>query len=264
MVTLSRTVRFAVNDPAAERSPGTDANGYAGVPAMLGLARHYELVVACRGEPDAATGYFLDIKAIDHAARLHAIPHIARACQQRPHASPADVLSECLAPLHAALGGTLHTLRWALSPYYSLQMSPHDPHAAFLRQRFEFAAAHRLNVPSLTAEENRRLFGKCNNPAGHGHNYVVEPCVRTPLGPGAMSLPTLETLVRATIIDRFDHTHLNVDVPEFRDGSGLNPSVENIAKVCFDLLAPAVAAKGASLGSVTVWETEKTSCTYPA
>jgi 6-pyruvoyltetrahydropterin/6-carboxytetrahydropterin synthase len=73
--------------------------------------------------------------------------------------------------------------------------------------------------------------------------------------------------VDETIIQRFDHKYLNVDTQEFRaEAGGLNPSVENIAKVCFDLLAPAIrrAAPGVELRSITVWETDRTSCTYPA
>ena len=71
----------------------------------------------------------------------------------------------------------------------------------------------------------------------------------------------LETLVRETVVDRFDHTHLNLDTDEFAE---LNPSVEHIARVCHALLADPVRAAGGCLEQVTVWETEKTSCTYPA
>jgi 6-pyruvoyltetrahydropterin/6-carboxytetrahydropterin synthase len=137
---------------------------------------------------------------------------------------------------------------------------------ALLRQQFEFAASHRLHIASLSEAQNRELFGKCNNPRGHGHNYRVEPCVEVEVptrGPAKFGLRELESLTAELIINRYDHKHLNEDTVEFGP-SGLNPSVENIAKVCFDHLAPAVSRAGARLRSITVWETDKTGCTYPA
>lgn len=128
-----------------------------------------------------------------------------------------------------------------------------------IRQQFEFAASHRLDCESLSPQENRRLFGKCNNEAGHGHNYRVEVAVA--IDPGSpFSLADLEAVVSRVLIERFDHKYLNVDCAEFAD---LNPSVENIARVSHDLLEPELAAAAMKLRAVTVWETDKTSCTYP-
>jgi 6-pyruvoyltetrahydropterin/6-carboxytetrahydropterin synthase len=233
---------------------------------MRGLGRWYQIEIACRGEASKETGYFLDIKAIDAAARSTAIPAIADACRQTPSARPAEVMRRFLPALGEALGGggTLHSVRWSLSPTYSIEMSPNQMNTAILRQRFEFAASHRLHVPTLSAEENRRLFGKCTLPSGHGHNYVVEPAVeiqleaRTPF-----TLADLERITDERVIERFDHKHLNIDTEEFGDHA-LNPSVENIARVCYDLLREPIAAADATLRAVTVWETEKTSATYPA
>lgn len=282
MITLARTVRCVIND--APLAPGLAAvaglNGYAGVPPMRGLGRFYELLVRCRGDADPVTGYFLNIKVIDEAVRSTVLPLVGQACRDDPGADPAAVVRRCLAPLNAALGGSLHSLRLNLTPYYSLEMAVDRPTTALLRQRFEFAAAHRLHVASMSDADNRAYFGKCNNPSGHGHNYVLEPCVAVPVladvAPGAAASPStagmtvadLESVVHRVILSRFDHTHLNVDTPEFRIaplGDGVNPSVENIARVFFDLLAPAVtaAAPACELRQVTVWETEKTSATYP-
>ena len=137
------------------------------------------------------------------------------------------------------------------------------PDHAIVTESFEFSASHRLHCPDLTDEENRALFGKCNHPNGHGHNYRIAVSVRVGAGPGARPFATaaLEAAVQAAVIDRFDHRHLNIDCPEFAQ---LNPSVEHIAMVCHGLLEPAIAAAGAALHRVTVWETEKTSATYPA
>jgi hypothetical protein len=80
-----------------------------------------------------------------------------------------------MAPAHAP------TTRYAVSPAaYSRR-----PAAVIIRQKFDFAAAHRLHTPSLSEEENRRIFGKCNNPSGHGHNYQVEPAVEVELDASA-------------------------------------------------------------------------------
>jgi len=136
-----------------------------------------------------------------------------------------------------------------------------------VRQQFSFAASHRLHVTELSDEENRLVFGKCNNPSGHGHNYKLETAVEIdaqPLENNNLPRPfdatELEALVRETVIERFDHKNLNADCAEF---AALNPSVENIARVCYELLEPAVGNEGVALREVRLWETEKTSCTYP-
>ncbi len=262
---LSRTVRFAVNDaPDSPAAIDASPNGYAGKPAMRGLGRWYQIDISCRGEASPDTGYFLDIKAIDAAARSAAIPAIADACRMTPSAEPATVMRGFLPALKDALGGVLHSARWSLSPTYSIEMSPNQMTTAILRQRFEFAASHRLHVPTLSEDENRRLFGKCTLPSGHGHNYVVEPAVEIPLDADRpFSLADLERITDERVIERFDHKHLNIDTEEFGDHA-LNPSVENIARVCFGLLRRPIAEAGANLRTVTVWETEKTSATYPA
>lgn len=243
---------------------------------MAGLGAFYELDVLCRGELDPATGYLMDIKAIDRAVREAAIPRIVLAVQTRPSADPGEVLAGVLPPLAEAVGPCFAGVRWRLSPYYSVQMLTSDPGTVLMRQRFDFAAAHRLHMPTLSDEENRARFGKCNNATGHGHNYQVEPCVALTLDAGttpvaAFSLGMLERLTDEAIIQRFDHKHLNLDTVEFSSAGGLNPSVENIARVCYELLSKAIdraiggGTRGnASLRSVTVWETDRTCCTYPA
>lgn len=267
MLELTRTVRFSINP--AGTAPARGLNGFAGSPCMTGLARHYEIDVACLGEPDPATGYLIDIKDIDQAVRDGALPLIDSACREHPTTQPSQLLPRLFAAVASRLPSPLRALEWRLSPYYSVRMSAEAPARASLRQRFDFAASHRLHVPALSEEENRRRFGKCNNPTGHGHNYRLEPCVDVSLEPAdgpPLSLDRLERVTVESVIQRFDHKNLNTDTREFADGTGLNPTVENIARVCFELLAPAIASASPSarLRSVTVWETDRTSCTYPA
>ena len=261
MLFLSRTVRFAVNDgPDSGPAP---TNGYGGKPAIRGLGRWYEVAIACRGKADPTTGYFMDIKAIDRAARETVIPAIAEACAKTPDADATPVLARAIPALNESLRGSVHSVRWSLTPFCSLEIRATTMNKAILRQRFEFAASHRLHAPTLSDEENRRLFGKCNHPNGHGHNYVVEPAIAVDVGANRLALHEIERIVDGLVIERFDHKHLNLDTDEFRDGA-MNPSVENIAKVCFDLLREPLGAAGGDLRSVTVWETEKTCATYPA
>jgi len=232
---------------------------------MEAMGAFYELDVICRGEADPVTGYMMNISAIDKAVRAHALPIIAAAVRQRPETQPAFVLIDVLAGLQEVLHQSVVSVRWRLNPYYSVSMSASSPHRVMIRQQFEFSASHRLHVAELSDAENRAIFGKCNNPNGHGHNYRVEPAVLVALpadgNAAAMTLPKLERIVDESLIMRLDHKHLNSDVPEF---ARLNPSVENIARVCFDLLAPAISDGGGTLDHITVWETEKTSCRYPA
>jgi 6-pyruvoyltetrahydropterin/6-carboxytetrahydropterin synthase len=85
-------------------------------------------------------------------------------------------------------------------------------------RRYEFAASHRLNSEQLSAEENRKLYGKCNNPYGHGHNYVVEVSVRGPADEAtgrAVDIDLLDRLVRREVLQPFDHRNLNAEVPVF-------------------------------------------------
>jgi 6-pyruvoyltetrahydropterin/6-carboxytetrahydropterin synthase len=100
-------------------------------------------------------------------------------------------------------------------------------------RRYEFAASHRLDSPRLTAEENRELYGKCNNPYGHGHNYVVDVSARGPLdrvSGQAVNTLVLDALVNRTVVSAFDHRNLNEEVLEFEQ---LVPTTENLAvEIC--------------------------------
>ena len=132
-----------------------------------------------------------------------------------------------------------------------------------LTRKIEFSASHRYDNPALSPEENRRVFGKCNNPHGHGHNYEVQVTLKGhPNAAGVLvDVPAFERIVATTVIDRFDHKNLNLELPEFRD-TGLIPTVENIAMTIYRLLKPKFSDAGAQLASVTVWETPKTWSEY--
>ncbi|KAA0216280.1 MAG: hypothetical protein DYG94_05390 [Leptolyngbya sp. PLA3] len=265
MVRLSRTVRFSINPDA--RSQG--CNGFGGTPAIDGLGRYYELDVTCIGSPTPETGYLIDIRQIDRVVRSTVIPIIAEACSLAPHTPAAFVMPSVMEALsESGLRPIFAAARWKLTPYHSVEMERARPNRVTLRQRFDLAASHRLHSPALSDDENRATFGRCNNPNGHGHNYQVEVAVAFPLSQTTSPPPTyrIEEVVDQVIIRPFDHKNLNLDTPEFADGSGVIPSVENIARVFFERLSSplADALDGGELASVTVWETDRTWCTFPA
>lgn len=118
-----------------------------------------------------------------------------------------------------------------------------DEHKMTLTRTYEFAASHRLHVPSYSPDQNVELFGKCNNPAGHGHNYVLEVTVsgEPDSQTGMMvSLDELDRKVNALVVDRYDHKHLNEDIPEFNSKV---PTSEVVAEEIFNRLNGQLPAK---------------------
>lgn len=126
--------------------------------------------------------------------------------------------------------------------------------------RLSFSAAHRLHNPSYDADWNRRIYDKCDNPKGHGHNYVIHVSVKgkIDLETGmVIDLKTLKDIVRARVIDRVDHTNLNEDVDFLY---GVIPTAENLARSFWQQLAPALAE--GTLYEIVLQETEKNSVVY--
>lgn len=130
----------------------------------------------------------------------------------------------------------------------------------YLTRKAHFCASHRLHADLLPEDENLRIFGKCNNPNGHGHNYILEVTVRGEVDPitgMVMNLTTLKEILEQEILTPFDHKHLNLDAPDFQE---LNPTAENIAVVIWKKLSQRI-PKGL-LYEVKLWETENNSAVY--
>ncbi len=261
MVELRRSVRFHVNLPDPSSDPDAPASDDRGGGDRL--AAFYELEVACAGEPDPDTGYLVNISDIDEVVRRDVVPRIQRVCATTPRTSPAGLLGDVLADLQPALGKIVAGVTWRLTPYHSISIRIKSMERVTISQTFEYSASHRLHCAAMSPQENQATFGKCNNPNGHGHNYRVEVAAGAALDNGhpALTHSQLERIVTSHVLDRFDHKHLNLDVDLF---AKLNPSVENIARVCYELLTSPIDDAGGQLEYVRVWETEKTSCTYPA
>jgi len=259
MFRLTREVRFAINAPHAD-APGTGSNNFAANPPLVGLGQYFSLAVTLSGELDPDSQYLVNIKQIDAAVRERAIGVVAAAVPLL--AGP----SALIATLFERMSASCPTLkvdevRLALSPQMFVSTRAEEYPMTRLSEKFEFSASHRLHNPALSDDENRRCFGKCNNPSGHGHNYELQvTLVGQPDENGLLvDVPAFERIVAETVIDRFDHKNLNAEVSEFRE---LIPSVENIARVIYRLLQPRFATEQARLAAVTVWETPKTWCEY--
>ena len=127
-------------------------------------------------------------------------------------------------------------------------------------RRATFNAAHRLFRKDWSDEKNNAVFGKCNNPNFHGHNYVlevwIEGAIDTETG-YVIDLKIVKDLIKNEITDRFDHKNLNLDCKEFLN---LNPTAENIAVVCWNLLRTELDAKYEL--SIKLWETENNLVEY--
>lgn len=126
----------------------------------------------------------------------------------------------------------------------------------------QFNAAHRLHNPKWTDDENRRVFGKCNNPNWHGHNYELIVKLTGEVDPDTgyvYDMKVLSDLIREKVTSRFDHKNLNLDVEEF---TSLNPTAENIAVVIYDILRKEL-KKDLDL-QIKLYETERNYVEYPA
>ncbi|MGB5370383.1 MAG: 6-carboxytetrahydropterin synthase [Flavobacteriaceae bacterium] len=131
---------------------------------------------------------------------------------------------------------------------------------AKVSRKAHFNAAHRLYRKDWSFEENDRIFGKCNNPDFHGHNYELIVSVTGEIDPVTgfvIDVKVLKDLIKSEIEDAFDHKNLNVQVPEFKD---LNPTAENIAMVIWNKLRPHINSDDAL--EVVLYETPRNFVTF--
>ena len=274
MIRLSRETRFALVPPGATDT-GPHKNSWAGWPATDLIAPQLRLQLIIAGTADVETGYLCNIKVIDEMFRDIVINDLAASDTQPMSAETMLNITwqRTLERWPSYVNGptafaatptpTIQSLHLHQSPYLSYarhaNAASHSQVKTMtqstLTHQFEFSAAHRLHCDHLSDEQNRELFSKCNNPAGHGHNYVVEVSISQ--NPADQTLPiglaqVIET-VNKLVIDKLDHKHLNVDIEYF---ATVNPTVENISTAIFGWLDGRFDA--AQLQSVKVFETPKT------
>lgn len=280
MVKLTRVVRFSLTSDFTSQISGARAiNSWGGWPGDLHPAPFLELAVTVSGDPDPRTGMLCNIKTIDDAVRTAGFGVLRKQGELDGAiilAELIDVLEQDFAERRKAaekavaddpdsqvatepFACSLESLQLRLTPTLSLEMNAIERDRVLLTQQFEFAAAHRLNCGELSEEDNRRVFGKCNNIGGHGHNYILDVTLSTwpdDLQGRTISLERFEQVVRQEVIEPFDHEHLNC-AKEFE---GINPTVENIAKVIwFKLRGKFLPAR---LYRIRVQETAKTMAEY--
>ncbi|MCC2669849.1 MAG: 6-pyruvoyl tetrahydropterin synthase [Armatimonadetes bacterium] len=273
MVTLTRKTRFS----AAHRYFLTDLSdeenrrrfGLCALPN--GHGHDYTAEVTLRGAIDPESGMVVNIGELKPIIRDQVVAPLEGEYLTPEHPLLGGRIPACevlariawerLEPALAHLPGTLDLVRLAESRrLWADCRRGKDGLMLTLTRSYEFAAAHRLHSEALSDADNRDLFGKCNNPHGHGHNYVLEVTVGGEPDPRTgllIDLALLDQVVDEQVVDRYDHRHLNYDIDEFRR---LNPTSENLVKVIWDRLEPVLPA--GVLRAVTVRETERNVFTY--
>lgn len=134
-------------------------------------------------------------------------------------------------------------------------------HKVAVIRREHFNAAHRLHNPNWDDATNQKVFGKCNNPHFHGHNYELEVKVAGVIDPRTgyvMDMKILSDIIQEQVIERFDHRNLNLDTEEFKN---LNPTAENIVVVIYQLLRPHIDSSCEL--HVRLYETPRNFVEYP-
>ena len=260
---LTRQVRFSINPFLPEESEGF--NSYASKPAGEGLSIFFELSVTLTGEVEPATGFVANVLDIDKAVRESVVPIFAERIRKNFREGEhigffkiAELLKSAWGQLADKFGAArLGELNLALNPFRKAGVDCEDCRMIYFSEKFEFAATHRLWNEDFSQEHNLQIFGKCANPAGHGHNYIVEVTVKTSTVSNGFCVGDFERVVNSELIELVDHKNLNAEVAEFGKA---NPTVENIAVFAWDKLVGKFGQAG--LHCVTVWETDKTYCSY--
>ena len=228
-----------------------------------GHGHNYELIVSMGGELDA-DGMVLNLSDVKHAIKaevtepldFHCLNHTwpEFAVEQRPEAALPTTewllhaIWQRLNPLLPLTALRLYEQPTLWADYLGNAME------AFLTIRTHFSAAHRLARPELSQGENETIYGKCARPHGHGHNYFLEVTVRGEIDARSgmvCDLAALQKLVQDLVVEPFDHTFLNKDVPFFLD---CVPTAENIALHISDRLNQPIAAIGAALHKIHLQE----------
>jgi len=219
--------------------PRAEAEALFGAAALtLAHGHDYEIEATVRGEIESATGMVMNIKLLKDLM----VEKVVSRLENRLLNDEVDAFREKAPTLEeiarwawgeiapAIPVGALYRVRVAETPALFVEYYGGGVAEMFVTRVYDFSAAHRLHSDAMSDDENHRVFGKCNNPNGHGHNYVLELTVKGALDARTgtiASLSEVDALVEAEVLRAFDHKSLNHDVPDFR---GVNPTAENIAR----------------------------------
>ena len=260
---LARQVRFSINPFLPEDSPGF--NSFASNPAGEGLSVFFELCAEVSGDIEPATGFVVNVLDIDKNVRQHVVPIFAERIRKDFSSGRHIGFSEIAELLKSAwlqLAGKfkpaeLNELSLALNPFRKLAVTCEDCKMIYFSEKFEFDATHKLWNDDFSNEKNFEVFGKCANPSGHGHNYIVEVTIKISPERAGFKIGEFERTVDGELIKLLDHKNLNVDVARF---GKVNPTVENLAVFAWEKLADKFGKE--TPHCITVWETDKTYCSY--
>jgi len=223
---------------------------------------NYVLDVTTTGSVQPATGMVVNIKDIDEVLQERVVRQFDGKSipdEVEHFQAHASTLENLLLYIQTQLyeippAARLTSLRLEEMPTLWAEYNVESQPRMTLTRSYEFAASHRLHSDKLSPAENLDVFGKCNNPAGHGHNYVLEvtvsgePDARTGM---MVDLEALDAAVQDLVVDRYDHKNFNCDLPEF---AGLNPTSEVVAQKIWERLNGALPA---SLYRIRLHETAR-------
>ncbi|MFC7439688.1 6-carboxytetrahydropterin synthase [Laceyella putida] len=261
MIYMSRKLSFSaahvIRVPSWSEEENRRLFGFCSNPH--GHGHDFTLEVMVSGKVNERSGIVVNIKDIDHVVKNLVNEELDGKFLNREHPffrEHVPTTENIVRYLWNSLEGNvpdseLHKIRLWESPF--LYSEKEKGSMIKLTRKYHFSTVHRLHSEQLSAEENRKIFGKCNNPHGHGHNYYLDVTVAGELDPitgMVINLAELDQIVDKIVLQKFDHKHLNLDTEEFKN---LNPTSENLAIVIWNLLSPHLP----NLYKIGLWETEK-------
>lgn len=265
MHTLGREIRFSIDPFSKEQQQGF--NSYASKPlGCSSLPLFLSLWLELSSELNPDTGFVVNVTEIDKAVRKDVIPLITHEiqgyynqCRLPALEDIAEILKKCQALIEKAFPDKhVNKLVLSLSPYRSISILSEDSMTLYYCEKYEFSAMHQLWNDKFDKTQNDFVFGKCANLAGHGHNYILEVKVARPIDESDSNwVEELQETVKTRFLDIVDHKNLNVDVPGLET---LIPTVENLSRFAWEKLADSV--NKCKLCSVTIWENDRTYCSY--
>jgi 6-pyruvoyltetrahydropterin/6-carboxytetrahydropterin synthase len=256
---LSRQIRFAIDPFAGKQQTGS--NSYCAKPTAEGLAFYFTLYVELKSNVNKDTGFVVNVADIDKIVRGKTIG-LFNDFVKNYSKTGFEQFPKLLAKVwrkieNDFLPAKINSLSLELMPARRITIKERTGDMFYFAEKFEFAASHTLWNTKFSEQENYKIFGKCANKCGHGHNYIVEVTIKKTSAGKKIIAGDYERIVDENFINIVDHKNLNVDVEFFKKA---NPTVENIAEFAFKQLQNKF--KPCKLDSITVWENDRTCCTY--
>ncbi|MHC4842942.1 MAG: 6-pyruvoyl trahydropterin synthase family protein [Planctomycetota bacterium] len=239
-------------------------NAYASKPAGEGLSLFLEIGIELCGNIEPSTGFLINVVDIDKKVRELIVPVFSKYIREAYGTGKEIELTDISKLLglswqklnNSFSAARLSRLNLKLNPFRKVSIDSEADKMIYFSEKFEFAATHKLWNEDFTEKRNFDVFGKCANTSGHGHNYIIEVTIKAPASEN-FSIAEFEHIVDKELIELFDHKNLNEDVEFFHT---TNPTMENIAVFAWEKLAGKLSAQ--KLHCVTIWESERTCCSY--